>query len=280
MKPHIYTSITSSCFADPNYGRNLMVMRDIWLVKHWDLIKILTINDLKVKYQHTYLGLIWSLLSPLLLLVVTYYIFYNIRHLETNFAQYLLVGILTWRFFTTATSTSLLVIRQKSSLLSNIVLPNEIFVLIKNLSALISSTLEFIVLVPLVALLTGEISFYAILFPIIHILYFLVNFGLSLILSSCYPYFRDLGEIWPFVIQLGFFVCPILYPITIIPESIRDIYMLNPITQFMIIYRDFILYGIMPSLISIGYVFIFGVCLVIIGHYVFKKLEKRFAEVV
>ena len=206
------------------------------MVKHRDLIKTLTINDLKVKYQHTYLGIIWSLLSPLLLLVILYVIFNSFRHLEANFALYLLVGILTWRYFTVATSTSLSVIRQKSSLLSNIVLPNEIFVLAKNLSALISSLMEFVILVPTVAFVTGEISPYAILFPFIHGIFFLILFGLSLFLSSFYPYFRDLGEIWPFLIQLGFFVCPIIYSIDNIPESIKGIYLLNPVTQIMIMY--------------------------------------------
>ena len=257
-----------------------MSLNELWVIKHWDLIKTLTVNDLKAKYQHTYLGLVWSLLSPLLLLVVLYFIFYNIRHLEANFAQYLLVGILTWRFFTNATMSSLSVIKQRSSILSNIVIPSEIFVLTENLSALISFTLEFIILIPLVALLTGAISYYVVLFPLIHILYLLVAFGLSLVLASLYPYFRDIGEIWPFVIQIGFFLCPILYPISIIPQSIRSIYLLNPVTQIMIMYRDIVLYNIQPSLIDIGYILLFGICMVFIGHYLFKKLEKRFVEVI
>lgn len=256
------------------------MLNDVWLVKHWDLIKTLTINDLKVKYQHTYLGIIWSLFSPLLLLIVLYFVFSSFRSSESNFALYLLVGILTWRFFTAATSSSLLVIRQKSALISNIVLPNEIFVFTKNFSALISSLLEFVVLIPLIALFTGEISWYAILFPIIHVLYFLVSFGVSLVLASSYPYFRDLGEIWPFFIQLGFFICPVMYPVESIPESIRELYLLNPVTQIMMMYRDLILYGRIPSLSGIVYVLVFGICLVLVGHYVFKKLEKHFAEVV
>ncbi len=252
----------------------------MWFVKHWDLIKTLTINDLKIKYQHTYLGLVWSLLSPLLLLLVLYFIFYNIRHMEANFAQYLLIGILTWRFFTSATTSSLSVIRQNASLLSNIVLPSEIFVLTKNLSALISFTLEFVILIPLVALITGTISPYVILFPLIHILFLLVTFGISLILASFYPYFRDLAEIWPVIIQLGFFLCPIIYPVTMIPETVRGIYLLNPITQVMLMYRDLVLNSVLPSSVSLCYVLLFGIGICIIGHYLFKKLEPRFVEVI
>ena len=257
-----------------------MSLKELWVIKHWDLIKTLTVNDLKVKYQHTYLGLAWSLLSPLLLLVVLYIIFYNFRNLEANFAQYILVGILTWRFFTAATTSSISVIRQKSSILSNVVLPTEIFVLTKNLSALVSFTLEFIILIPLVALISGAISYYGILFPAIHLLFFMVTFGLSLILASLHPYFRDIGEIWPFLIQIGFFVCPIIYPVTMIPESIMSIYLLNPVTQVMMMYRDLVLYGTLPSFIDVGYVLIFGIGIVIAGHYLYKKLEKRFVEVI
>jgi lipopolysaccharide transport system permease protein len=257
-----------------------MALRDIWLVKHWDLVKLLTINDIKIKYQHTYLGLIWSLLSPLLLLVVLYFIFYNIRHLEANFAQYLLIGILTWRFFTNATQSSLFVIKQRSSILSNIVIPSEIFVLTENLSALVSFSLEFTILIPLVAFLTGAISYYVVLFPLIHVLYLFVAFGMSLILASLYPYFRDVAEIWPFIIQLGFFLCPIIYPLSIIPPGIMDIYMLNPITRIMIMYRGIVLYGMLPALTDVGYILFFGVAIVILGHFLFKKLEGRFVEVI
>jgi lipopolysaccharide transport system permease protein len=249
------------------------------VVKHWGLIKLLTLNDLKIKYQHTYLGLIWSLLSPLLLLIVLYIIFYNFRHMEANFAMNLLVGILAWRFFSVATSSSVLVIKQNIGLLQNIALPSEIFVLTKNLSALISTTFEFVLLIPLVALISGGVSPFAILFPFVHLLFLLTIFGVSLILASLYPYFRDLGEIWPVLIQLGFFLCPIIYPITMIPESFQWIYLLNPVTQVIIMYRDLIIHGILPSLTSLGYVLLFGVGIVIAGHYMFKKLEKRFVEV-
>lgn len=257
-----------------------MSVTDIWFVKHWDLIKTLTINDLKVKYQHTYLGLIWSLLSPLLLLLVLYFVFYNIRHLETNFAQYLLVGILTWRFFTVSTATSLSVVKQNAGLLSNIVLPGEIFVFTKNLSALLSFTLEFIILIPLVALITGALSPYAVLFPLIHVLFLLMTFGLSLILASVYPYFRDLAEIWPVFIQIGFFLCPIIYPITIIPESLMSIYMLNPVTQVMMMYRDIVLYNEFPSLPGMCYILVLGTGTLVAGHFLFRKLERNFVEVI
>jgi lipopolysaccharide transport system permease protein len=255
-------------------------LKDIWVVRHWDLIQTLTVNDLKIKYQHTYIGLLWSLLSPLLLLAVLYFVFYTIRHLEANFAQYLLVGILTWRFFTTATSSSVTVIKQKAGILENIVLPSEIFVLTKNLSALISFTFEFIILIPLVALVTGTISPFALLFPFVHILFLFLTFGLSLILASLYPYFRDLEEIWPFVIQIGFFLCPIIYPISMIPQTIKGIYLLNPVTQVMIMYRDLVLGSVLPSASSFCYVLLFGAGLCITGYLLFKRLEKRFVEVI
>ena len=188
--------------------------------------------------------------------------------------------LLTWRFFTNATQSSLHVIKQRSTILSNIVIPSEIFVLTENFSAMISFTLEFTILIPLVALLTGAISYYVVLFPLIHILYLLVAFGLSLILASLYPYLRDLGEIWPFVLQLGFFLCPIMYSISIVPKSIQGIYLLNPVTQIMIMYRDIVLYGVLPSLMQVGYILLFGISIVFIGHFLFKRLEKGFVEVI
>jgi len=255
-------------------------LKENWLWQYRRLIWRLTINDLKVKYNNTVLGFIWSLLNPILTMVVLYVIFINFRHLEQNYALYLLTGIITYRFFTQGTNTTMNTIQSKASIISNYAIPRQIFVLEKALSAFISFFLEFLVLIPLVMIVSGILSWYAILFPLIHIIYLLLIFGIGLILAAVYPYFRDIGEIWGVVTQLGFFACPIIYPISMIPESILPYYMLNPLAQLIIIYRQIIIYGELPGLFEIGYVVLVGVALLIIGTLVFNRLQKRFIEVI
>lgn len=260
------------------YLRNKLKNNALWQYRR--LIWRITIDDLKVRYNNTALGFIWSLLNPILTMLVLYVIFFNFRHLEQNYALYLLTGIVSYRFFTQGTNTAMSSIKSKSSLISSYAIPRKIFVMTQILSSLISYFLEFIILVPMVMIFAGIFSWTSILFPLIHGLYFLLIFGLGLILASVYPYFRDLKEIWGVVTHLGFFACPILYPITIIPKSVLPYYMLNPLAHIITIYRQLIILGEMPELSGIVYVIVVSLCLIVLGTFVFNRLEKRFVEVI
>lgn len=255
-------------------------LNENWLWKYHRLIWRLTINDLKAKYNNTVLGFIWSLLNPILTMLVLYVIFINFRHLEQNYALYLLTGIIAYRFFTQGTSTTMKVIQSRSSIISNYALPRQIFVLEKALSAFISFFLEFVVLIPLVMIVAGILSWDAILFPFIHMIYLILIFGLGLILAAVYPYFRDIGEIWGVITQLGFFACPILYPTSMIPENLLPYYMLNPLAQLITMYRQIIIYSELPGLFEIGYVVLLGLVFLVIGSLIFNRLQKRFIEVI
>jgi len=91
-------------------------------------------------------------------------------------------------------------------------------------------------------------------------------------------YYRDLNQIWEVLLQAGFFLCPIVYPLSTIPEQYLPYYMLNPITDFIAIYRDIFLYGKLPSPVTIAIVVVSGIILYLIGRFLFGKLERRFAE--
>jgi lipopolysaccharide transport system permease protein len=145
---------------------------------------------------------------------------------------------------------------------------------------MISSALEFLVLLPLL-LLTG-VGLYPtiLLFPLIHVMFFLAVYGLGLILASFYVYYRDLNQIWEVAIQAGFFVCPIVYAISFIPDKYQFIYSLNPIVRLMDMYRDIFLYGILPVPGDYIVALLWGALLIIIGSITFSRLSRRFAEAV
>lgn len=256
------------------------ILKDWWIWRYRRLIWRLTINDLKAKYNNTILGFLWSLLSPLLEMIVLYVIFMNFRHAEPNYAVYLLTGIIAYRFFTKGTSFTMRTIQANSSIISNYALPRQIFVMETAFSAFISFFLEFVVLIPLIMIVAGILSWTAILFPLVHLVYLLLIYGLGLILAAFYPYFRDLGELWGVVTRLGFFTCPILYPISIIPESILPYYMLNPLAHLIMIYREIIIDGKIPGFQEVAYVFFIGLVLYIVGSLIFHRLQKRFTEVI
>jgi lipopolysaccharide transport system permease protein len=243
-----------------------------------ELIKNLTIVDLKNRYQNTSLGFLWSILSPFLLAVVLYFVFRNLFQQQENFAINLLVGIMGWRFFANGTTTSLMAIVGKPSLVTKVYIPRQILVLSSILANLISSLLEFIVLLPIIFILLGHLPVTVLLFPVIHFLYFWPILGVGLFLSASYVYFRDLNQIWEVLVNVLFFCSPIIYPVSIVPANIMPYYMLNPITRIIMLFQDVVVAGKIPSPDNVFFVIIFGTAAYFIGVFAFNKLQRRFAE--
>lgn len=259
--------------------RAVRIVITMYLWDYRELIGNLVVSDLKIKYANSVLGFAWSLLNPLMMMVILYLVFSNIyKNNQENFIIYLLIGILSWRFFSTVTTSALESIVMKQSLVKKIFIPREILTLSVVISGLISSFLEFSVLLPLLVILGVGIYSTIVIFPVVQILFFLIIYGLSLILASLYVYFRDLNQIWQVAIQLGFFLCPIVYPLSFIPEKFQAYYMLNPVTRVIGMYRDIFLNGTIPGLSDFLVVLAFVAILLIAGNLVFNKLSRRFAE--
>ena len=245
-----------------------------------ELVSTLTIVELKNRYQNTALGFFWSILGPFLLATVLYFVFSTVFSQEENFAANVLVGIMAWRFFAGGTGAALYSIVGKPSLVTKVYIPRKILTLSTALSVLISSTLEFIILLPIIFVLTGGIPVTVLLFPLVSLLYFWLIFGASLVLAALFVYFRDLNQIWDVVIFSGFFLSPIVYPLSRIPDSYMTYYLLNPITRLIIMYREVMIAGNLPSIGSLIVVIGWCVILFIIGNLVFNKLQRRFAEAI
>lgn len=251
----------------------------MYFIEYKELIKNLVISDLKTKYSNSVLGFAWSMLNPLLMMLVLYFVFNNVfKNTQEHFALYLLIGITTWRFFAMGTSVAMSSIVGKASLVTKIFIPREILTLSTVLSALVSSLLEFLVLIPLLVIFGVIPSLTIILFPLLHILFFPIVYGISLALASLYVYYRDMNQIWDVVIQIGFFLSPIVYPLSLIPENYIFYYMLNPITRLIEMYRGVLLFNRLPGITDLGIVIFSGIVLLILGSLLFSKLSSRFAE--
>lgn len=243
-----------------------------------ELIRNLTITDLKNRYQNTSLGFFWSILSPLLLAGVLYFFFRHVFGREENFAINLLVGLMAWRFFVNGTSSSLYTIVGKSSLVTKVYIPRQILVLSNTLANLISSLLEFAVLLPIIFVLLKYLPVTTPLFLLVFIPFFWFIYGAGLLLSALYVYFRDLNQIWDVLVNILFFCSPVFYPLSVVPTYLLTYYQLNPITEFIVMYRDVMVTGNLPSLFNIVIVCGFAVAAYLVGSLAFGKLQRRFAE--
>jgi len=245
-----------------------------------ELIRNLTVTELKLKYQNTSLGFFWTILSPFLLATVLYFVFSNVFQQEEDFAINLLVGIMAWRFFANGTGSGLHSILSRANLVTNIYIPRKIFVLSTALASFISSMLEFIILLPIIFVLAGGIPITVLLFPLISLLFLWLIYGAGLIMSALFVYFRDLNQIWEVSLTSLFFLSPVMYPISIVPERFMTVYMLNPITRLIIMYREVMIAGNLPSIDSLIVVITSCVILFVIGNITFNKLQRRFAEAI
>ncbi len=246
--------------------------------KYRELIGTLTVADLKNKYQNTSLGFFWSILSPLFFAGILYVVFRGLFGREQDYVSNLLVGIMTWRFFSSGTNVALHSFVSKSSLVTKVHIPRQVLVLSSTLSTLISSTLEFLILLPIIYILRGSIPPTAPLYLPLHLVYFVFIYGGGLILASIYVYFRDANQIWDVLLQMLMFCTPIFYPLSIVPDYLINYYMANPITQLLTMYRDVMVAGQLPTLSNALICVAYAVAAYLVGTLVFNKLQRRFAE--
>ena len=246
---------------------------------HRELIKNLVVADFKLRYQNTSLGFFWSLLSPFLLTITLYFVFRNVFHGEQYYALSILVGILAWKLFSGGTMACLYSLVGKANLITKVNIPRKIIVLSAALSNLVTAVLEFIVLLPIIWWFTGHLPATIPLFIVVHFLLLLFIYGIGLIFGALFVYFRDLSSIWEVISQILIFSSPIFYPLSVISERIKPYYMLNPLTRFIIIYKDIMINGKLPSVSDFLIVIGFVAAALLVGNYLFNRLQRRFAEV-
>jgi len=246
--------------------------------KHKDLIWELAKRDLKIRYKNSALGFLWSLLNPLLMMLVLSFVFmYFFRFDIEHFPAFLVIGIVSWRFFG-GTAGALQSIVGNADLVRKIYFPREILTISSVLSVFVSTLLEFLVLLILLPILGVSLSFLVLLLPVLLVLQLIFVLGVSFILSSMYVYYRDIAHIWEVVMQAGFFLTPIFYPLSFIPAKYLDLYMLNPMAWFVLAYKDILFYNEMFSFFDLSVMFVISLVFLFMGYHIFKKLEPNFAE--
>ena len=253
------------------------------------LLSELVRTDFKLRYQGSVLGYAWSLLRPLLLFLILYVVFVKFLKIGASiehYPVYLLLGIVIWNFFLEMTSQSLGSIVGRGDLIRKIRIPRWMIVFSSSISAVINLLLNLIVIV--VFMVANHVNLLAttVWLPLILFEVYLFSLGLSLFLSAAFVKYRDINYIWEVVLQAGFYLTPILYPLSLITSlTLQKLIMLNPMAQAI---QDARYATVTHETITIYQVFdggwyalipfiIVGVTL-IIGISYFRKESKYFAE--
>lgn len=246
-------------------------------LKYKDFLIELIRKDIKLKYRNSFLGILWSMLNPLLLMIVLTIIFSSVFERDIpNFPVYVLIGRLLYAYFAESTNFAMDSIRANGQLIRKVYVPKYFFPLSRICSSFIVFLLSFIPLL-IVMLITGihlSIVNLLVIFPLLYI--FLICTGIGLALSAITVFFQDIKHLYGVVLTLLMFMTPIFYPVEIIPSEYLPMIKLNPLFEVVQMMREVLMYGSVPSLqshlICIGYGF---VCL-IVGLFLFYKAKDKF----
>jgi lipopolysaccharide transport system permease protein len=244
-----------------------------------DIVIVLAKKDFKLRYRNSVLGFGWSLLNPLGYMLVLTLVFSLLLHSNIpDYAAWILMALLVWRFFQVATNQSLSSVVNNPSLVTKLYMPRTLIVLSTNVASLIGSSLEFVVLLPLLFLLGVQPDIHILFLPVIILMEFLLIFALSLLLASLNLKYRDFSQIWEIALQLGFFVSPIVYDESVVPARFQFFYSLNPVTRLIGATRTIFLDHQLPSGYDLLVILSFTAILMAIGFLVFSHLQVKFAE--
>ncbi|AUI67102.1 MULTISPECIES: ABC transporter permease [Glaesserella] len=243
-----------------------------------ELLKQLIIRDIKLKYRRSYLGYLWSILNPLMLMMVLVIVFSNLFRFDIpNFPVYLLSAQILFNFMVEATNISVTSITGNASLLKKTYVPKYIFTLSKVGSSLVNLIFSLSALL-LVMLITGtSFSMNLLFFPIVLFQVFIFSLGIGLFLSAATVFFRDIQYLWGVFLSMWMYLTPIFYPVSIIPIEYQTLYKsVNPMYWYIEQFRDIVLYAQFPNYSSIVIGTIIAFLMLIIGIWYFNKKQNEF----
>lgn len=254
--------------------------------KYKFLLSQLVIRDFKVKYKRSVLGVLWSVLYPLLMMMVMAIVFSNMFKFSmegVNYLVYLMSGLVIFNFFSEATNSAMLSITGNATLLNKVYIPKYIFPVAKCLFVSINFVLSLFPLL-LIILFSGNVSegtkcylnIYYLLLPIIYILMIMFTTGIGYILSTIAVYLRDMLYIWGILVTILNYFTPIFYSLSIVPDNLQIIFKFNPIYQFINATREIILFSRMPSWYNLLGCLLYGVITLIVGLIIFRKNQNKF----
>lgn len=249
------------------------------LYEYRELLKTSISKDIRGKYKNSVLGIIWSFLNPLLQIAVYAIVFPLIMKSNLpNYTVFLCCGLIPWNFFSNATSRTSFTMIENGNIIKKVYFPREILPISVVTSEAINFIISTIIILAFVLGYGMGLSKYIIFYPIILIIQYILLLGVSFVVSSITVYFRDLQHFIGIALQLLFYATPIVYAPDSIPQEFQWIIKYNPMTYIINGYRDIFYYKQMPNFESLGIVLLISIVLFFIGYFIFKKLQRRFAE--
>ena len=252
-----------------------------WLInffRYLPLLKELVIRDIKVRYRHSVLGVLWTVLNPLLMMVVMSTVFSRLfGNTIENFNIYYLSGFILYSFLNESTTQALLSVVYNSSLIKKVYIPKYLFPLSKIASAMVNLFFSFCAML-IVMLVTGTKFYWTIFLAIVPAIYLAIFCcGLGLILATMNVFFRDIGHFYSIITLLWMYLTPLFYQEELLINNGMPILLkLNPLYHNVAYFRMLILEGSVPDLTHNLLCIIPGIILLVVDIIVFRKRQDEF----
>jgi len=247
------------------------------LFKYKDLLYTLVSRDMKTRYRRSFLGYLWSVLNPLLMMAVLTLVFsYMFSSTIPNFPIYLLCGQAIFGFFSESTNMSMSSLTASGGLIKKVYLPKFIFPLSRTLSCFVNFGFSLIAMIIVLIVTRTPVNAALLFFPILLFYLFLFTLGVGLIMSVIAVFFRDIVPLYSVILAAWTYLTPIFYPVSILPPFAINLMTFNPLYHYVEFFRYIVLYGTIPSLAENLICLFMGVIALTIGLLIFRKHQNKF----
>jgi len=261
-------------------SRSGSALGEVW--RYRELLRGLIVRNLKVKYQRSMLGFIWTLLNPLLTIAVLTVVFtYFIKIRVPHYWAFVFSGYFVWNFMLQMISTATYVLAEHAPLRRSVAFPSEVLLFAAAASRLVEFAIEMAIAVLLLIVIHHESvppSF--VLLPLLITLQVLLAIGLAFPVATLSVFYSDVQHAIPILLLMLFYLSPVFYPATMVPESLLPFYFLNPVAGLLTLYHDALYAGHWPSPLLLGGMTVASVGLCGLGYALFNRHKRLFAEIV
>jgi ABC-type polysaccharide/polyol phosphate export permease len=255
-------------------------LAELWRFR--ELLRSLVVRNLRVKYQRSALGFVWTLLNPLLTVAVLVTVFSLFLRIQIpQYWAFLVSGYFAWYFFQQMVSMSTWVLAEHTSLRRSVAFPPEVLVLAASLARLVELSIELgLALIVLALLHHHGVPASWVLLPLLLLLLWLVTLGLSFPVATLGAFYSDVQHVLPIVLLMLFYLSPVFYSAQQVPEGMRPLYFLNPMACVLTLFQDVLYGGEWPGLQLLLGAGASAVLLAAVGYASFHRFKAVFAELV
>jgi lipopolysaccharide transport system permease protein len=281
MPPSIGSAQTAGLRSPFTVAQLPPALWELW--QRRELLAHMTVRHLKGQFKQSVLGYSWTLVNPLSQMLILTFVFSRILQVPTGipgvpYTLFLFMGLLPWNFFSAAVSSATGSVSGAAGLVTKVYFPREILPIAAILTKVVDLLVGLLILTGLMVFFGHLPAWTSVWVPLLFLVQFVFTVGLSLPLAALNLYFHDVSFLVGVALTLWFYLTPVLYPLSRVPEGYQWLFDLNPNSLFIEAYRRVVLQGISPGTERVLMGLAISLATFVVGYYLFKKMEPGFAD--